>query len=235
MKAAPKPNNTDFCIIVPVYNEEKVIRQVIQDLEPLKAMVVAVDDGSTDGSVAQIRQTTAVLVKHSINLGQGAAIQTGLAYALKNPALRYFATFDGDGQHSPQDLTTMLSQLKTKQFDIVLGSRFLAPDQPKIPRLKKYLLRLAVIYSNATTKTKLSDAHNGLRVFNRSVAEALELKYAGMAHASEIIHKIAAGQFTYTEVPVTIAYNNYTKTKGQPMINSINIVFDLVLERLLGP
>lgn len=221
--------HTDTWIIVPMYNEQKVIAGVLNELLARFKNVVAVDDGSHDATYQTARVTGANVVRHPINLGQGAAIQTGIDYALKDKNSRYFITFDSDGQHRIKDAEKMLATLKKGKFDIVLGSRFLGKS--KLPLKKRLFLQTAIHSRNLFSKIKLTDIHNGLRVFNREVAEKLNISMAGMAHASEIIDRIGQYDFRYAEVPVTIKYTDYSKAKGQSLFNSVNILFDLTAHK----
>jgi hypothetical protein len=125
----------------------------------------------------------------------------------------------------------MLKVLKKDGLDIVLGSRFLGTAEG-ISSSKQMILKAAVAFSNTTTGLKLTDTHNGLRVFNRNFAESLKITMPDMSHASEIIHRIAEGGFKYKEVPVTIKYTDYSKAKGQTILNSVNITFDLLIHRM---
>lgn len=220
--------NPDTWVLVPVYNEAPVIGDVTRRLLTEFDNVVCVDDGSSDGSADAIAGTGAHLVPHPINLGQGAALQTAIEYALRRPDAEYFVTYDADGQHRLEDAVAMLDEIRSGTFDIVFGSRFL-DDRTQLSPMKNALLRLAVRYTNATSGLVLTDAHNGLRVFNRSVAEALDIQQSGMAHASEITTTIASRGFSYTEVPVHILYTEYSRSKGQSMLNAVNILFDLLL------
>jgi glycosyltransferase involved in cell wall biosynthesis len=200
-------------IIIPVYNEEEVIKEVIVDVLSKFKNVICIDDGSTDNSISKIAETKATLIKHPLNLGQGAAIQTGLDYALKKDKIQYFITYDADGQHNLHDVETMLKIIKKDDLDIVLGSRFLGKAE-NIPNFKKIILKLAVIFTNRTSGLKLTDTHNGLRVFNRKVAESLNITMPDFSHASEVLERIAQKKFTYKEVPITIVYTEYSRKKG---------------------
>lgn len=222
----------DVCFIIPVYNEAAVIAKVIEQLTTDFNWVICINDGSTDNSAGEIRKTRALLINHPTNLGQGAALQTGIDFALQNPAIKYFVTFDADGQHQLDDARSMLDYLKHNPVDIVLGSRFKG-HAVKLGKVRRLILKLAVYYSNQTTGMKLTDAHNGLRVFNRRVAESLHISQPGMAHASEIIAKISRHGYRYAELPNTITYSAYTKRKGQPLINAINILYDLISQKVL--
>jgi glycosyltransferase involved in cell wall biosynthesis len=222
--------NDDTWVIIPVYNEVAVIAQVVADLHAAFRNVVCVDDGSTDGSAAQIATAAAHLVRHPINLGQGAALQTGLSYALNRPGSRFFVTFDADGQHQVADAARMVDTARTGSADVVLGSRFLGlqdGQQHRVPLLKRAVLRLVVTLSPAARMMGLTDAHNGLRVFNRAVAGQLHINMNDMAHASEIVSLLARSSWTVCEVPVTVRYTEYSRSKGQSLVNGINILFDL--------
>jgi glycosyltransferase involved in cell wall biosynthesis len=222
----------DLVIIMPAYNEGSAIRDTVNSIPKKFKNIVCVDDGSSDDTAVQIAKTRAKLIKHPINLGQGAAIQTGIEYALLNPEINYFVTFDADGQHRIEDVENMLQHLKKKKLDIVLGSRFLG-NAENISSKKKNMLKLAVRFSNLTTGVKLTDTHNGLRVFNRYAAENLQLKMPDFSHASEIIERIREKAFKYDEAPVTIVYTDYSRSKGQSMINAVNISFDMLLNKVV--
>lgn len=220
--------NDDTWVIIPVYNEAAVVAQIVEDVRTTFRHVVCVDDGSTDGSAQQIASTGAHLVRHPINMGQGAALQTGLSYALARPGGRFFVTFDADGQHRAADAEQMVALARSESVDVVLGSRFL-DTQSRVPLLKRLVLGLVVLLSPAARRMGLTDAHNGLRVFNRAVVERLHIKMNDMAHASEIVALLANGTWTVREFPVTIRYTDYSRSKGQSLINGVNILFDLTV------
>jgi glycosyltransferase involved in cell wall biosynthesis len=218
-------------VIIPVYNEAPVIRHVLTEVLTYFTNVICVDDGSSDRSAEEIARTDATLIRHPINLGQGAALQTGLDYALDDPNAEYFVTFDSDGQHRIEDALKMLEILRTGDYDIVLGSRFLG-SMENGSLLRKLLLKAAVVFSNATTGIRLTDAHNGLRAFNRAFAEEAKITIPHMAHATELTHRIAENKHRYIEVPVTVRYTEYSKSKGQSIFNAVNISFDLLMSRI---
>jgi len=219
------------CVVIPVWNEGKVIRKTINDVLKIYPFVVCVNDGSTDNTAAEILKTKAVLINHPLNMRQGSALQTGIEYGLQFTSVEYFVTFDADGQHQISDVVAMHKVLNKGQHDIVLGSRFLGKSI-NMPRIKKILFKAAVLFTNIFSGIKLTDTHNGLRMFNRRFAENLNLIFPGMAHASEILDKVGRGKWRYKEVPVTIHYNDYTNTKGQSVLNMINVVSDLLLSRV---
>jgi polyprenyl-phospho-N-acetylgalactosaminyl synthase len=221
----------EVVVIIPVYNEVEVIADVIKKVTRQFKNVICIDDGSVDGSGDVIAKTKTTLITHPLNLGQGAALQTGIDYALQTGDYEYFVTYDSDGQHDLKDVQFMLDTIKKKKVDIVLGSRFLGKAE-NITWVRQTMLRLALIFSNRTTGVRLTDTHNGLRVFNRKVAAQLDITMPDFAHASEIIERIAHKKFTYEEVPVTILYTDYSRRNAQPILNSVNIGFDMLLTRI---
>jgi polyprenyl-phospho-N-acetylgalactosaminyl synthase len=219
--------NADVWVVIPVFNEAQVLESVIESVLPVFPNVVCVDDGSRDGSVEAVLRTRAHLVRHPVNLGQGAALQTGLAYARAQPGAQYFITFDADGQHRLEDAAAMLELARSPDVDLVLGTRFGAATAEPVPWIKRVVLKTAVLLSPAGRKLKLTDAHNGLRVLTRPVADDLQITMNGMAHASEIVSYLGRSSWRVREVPVSIRYTDYSRSKGQSLLNGVNILFDL--------
>lgn len=211
-----------------MYNEATVVGSVIQDLRRVFPNIVCVDDGSRDGSQAVARAAGAVVVQHPINLGQGAALQTGMEYALQDPNMTSIVTFDADGQHRVVDAVDMVARINSGEADAVLGSRFL-DDRTKLSPQKRLVLKTAAIQSRMATGMNLTDAHNGLRALNRDVVSKLHLTQNRMAHASELVNQLATIRPRWVEHPVEIIYTDYSKSKGQSLLNSVNILAELFL------
>ena len=230
---AVKALNDDVWVVIPVFNEAQVIAGVVEDVRQTFPNVVCVDDGSRDHSADEIAKTGAHLVRHPVNMGQGASLQTGMSYALARDGGRFFITFDADGQHRVEDAVRMLQIARDGKADVVLGSRFLDRAQ-EIPWVKRAVLRTVVALSPTARRLRLTDAHNGLRVLARPVAEHLRITMNGMAHASEIVTFLARSRARVVEVPVTILYTDYSMSKGQSMINGVNILFDLSVRQRGG-
>ncbi|MDJ0312981.1 glycosyltransferase family 2 protein [Arthrobacter sp. H35-D1] len=214
-------------IVIPMYNEASVVGTVIEGLREVFPFVVCVDDGSTDGSQEAARAAGAVVVQHPVNLGQGASLQTGIEYALNDPELDCIVTFDADGQHRVVDAQAMAERIKSGEAEIVLGSRFL-DKRTKLSPAKRLVLRTAAVQSRMATGLALTDAHNGLRALSPKVARGIHLTQNRMAHASELVHQIAEMKPKWVEQPVEIIYTDYSKAKGQSLLNSVNIIADLL-------
>jgi polyprenyl-phospho-N-acetylgalactosaminyl synthase len=224
----------DVWIVVPAFNEASVIGDVIADIRSGFDHVVLVDDGSKDNTAEIALRAGAHVVRHPVNLGQGAAIQTGVEYARAQPGARMFATFDADGQHRLKDVVTMIGRLATEDVDMVVGTRFAEPAENKPPLLKRIILRVAAALSPNSRRFGLTDAHNGLRVFNKKVADELNITMSGMSHAGEFITLAVEKDWRVVEEPVEILYTDYSKSKGQPLLNGVNIIFDGLLRGRLS-
>ncbi|MFJ4173849.1 glycosyltransferase family 2 protein [Microbacterium sp. NPDC089696] len=227
MTTPPLPDPHTW-IVVPLYNEATVIAGVIEGLLPSFPHVVCIDDGSTDGSAEAARRAGAIVIEHPINLGQGAALQTGIDYAVSRPECEYIVTFDADGQHRVEDARDMVAAARAAGAAIVFGSRFL-DDRTKPGWIKRVILKTAVWVTNLTTSIKLTDAHNGLRVIRRDAAAQVQLKQDRMAHATEIVLQLGHTGLQWIEHPVELLYTDYSKSKGQSVLNSVNILVDLVV------
>jgi glycosyltransferase involved in cell wall biosynthesis len=226
-----KEQYSNIAIVIPAWNEEKVIRGVLEEVLKTFPYVICVDDGSSDRTKQEAEKTKAHVLSHLTNIGQGGALETGIKYALKNRAIDYFVTFDADGQHGLDDVEGMIEVIKKGNVDIVIGSRFLDKSKStEVPLSKKILLYLARIFTNMTIGLNLTDTHNGLRVFNRKFAEKINLNHFGFSHASEFLEIIKKNDFQFVEMPVTINYTEYSKSKGQPIINAVNIIFDILFK-----
>ena len=225
---------SDTWLIVPCYNEGTVIFDVLTSARETFPNIVGVNDGSADDSAAQIRAAGAHLVDHPVNLGQGAAIQTGVEYARAQPGAKYFVTFDADGQHQVKDVMRMIERLRTEPLDIIVGTRFAGQENSQVPWIKRAVLKTVVMLSPRTKKLGLTDAHNGLRAFNRRVAEEMNIRMNGMSHASEIVSMIDKHGWRVDEEPVDILYTEYSMSKGQSLINGVNILADGLVARRLS-
>ena len=236
-------NRAEVNVVIPVYNEVEVIGSVVGDLLDAGYTVIAIDDGSLDGSSRRLSQlfeegdregarSRFHLLRHPINLGQGAALQTGFEYA-DILGGSYVVTFDADGQHRVEDLPPLIEALNIHDAEVALGSRFLGSTEG-MPSTRRAVLKLAVLFTRWVGGIRVSDSHNGLRAFTLSTVSRLRLSQNRMAHASELLHLIKSLELKFVEVPVTILYTPRSLAKGQSLLGAVNIVFDLLIKRLFG-
>jgi glycosyltransferase involved in cell wall biosynthesis len=218
-----EPDRSGTWVVIAAYNEGKVIRGVVREVVDAGWSVVVVDDGSRDNTVSAARAGGAIVVRHAVNLGQGAALQTGIDYAVRRGA-RFIVTFDADGQHHAGDIPALVAALA--DADIALGSRFLGKEIEGASARRKALLRTATMVSNGLSGMKLTDSHCGFRAFRASAAPKLRILQDRMAHASELLRKIHTGGLRVIEVPVTVRYTEHSMSKGQGGMQAVRILFD---------
>jgi glycosyltransferase involved in cell wall biosynthesis len=217
-------------ILIPVFNEEKKIKSVVSDLSKYFVNIVAVNDGSTDSSGDILESLDVTLLNHSINLGQGAAISTGFKYIQNLMNAKAVVTFDADGQHSVEDAKAFAKEILSCDEEIIFGSRFIK-NKANIPFLKKIALSIVVLFTNRFSRTKLSDAHNGLKAIKKDSLKKIDITIDGFGFESQIIHQVSKKNITYKELPTNTIYTSYSKNKGQKLINGLIILEDLFKSR----
>ena len=212
--------------VVPVYNENpEKLATVLANLKNYVEDIVVVDDGSAFNYALHIPHYT--LLKHEINRGQGAALQTGTDYAIKHGA-QIIVHIDGDGQHKPENILALIKPIQQGRADIVFGSKFLDKTN-RIPWTKKNLIiPIARIINFLFSGLLLSDAHNGLRAFRADVSDKLYLSQDRMAHATEYLQLVKKNRLRYAEVGVNVNYHCY----GQNIDGGIKIVKELLTEKI---
>lgn len=218
-------------VIVPVYNEAPTVAATVSELRQSFQHILCVDDGSTDGSDRLARAAGAVVVRHVLNQGQGAALQTGFDYVLRSTPATHVVTFDADGQHLVSDAVRMVDRARETGVDVVLASRFTGTTH-EIPRLRRIILKAGTRFTRFTAKLDVTDTHNGLRVLSRRALTRIHLELPRMAYASEFLDAIVPNGLSYVEEPVTVRYTDYSRAKGQRNSNSLNILFDLAVRKI---
>jgi glycosyltransferase involved in cell wall biosynthesis len=218
-------------VIVPAYNEGPMIKTTVATLLGAGYGVVVVDDGSQD-ETREIRNLPVVYIRHAVNLGQGAALQTGMSYACRAGA-DIAVHFDADGQHDCRQIESLIAPIREGRADVVFGSRFLRKeDTARVPLKKRIVLRAGIVVSWVMTGIRLSDTHNGFRALSRRALEKVQLQENGFAHATEILQRVREARLRYVEVPISITYTPYSQQKGQRLSASFNILLDLIMARL---
>ena len=219
-------------IVIPAYQESPSVGAVVVGVRPYAEGVVVVDDGSTDGTGEVARAAGALVLRHMVNRGYGAALTTGTAYALAQGA-EAVVHFDADGQFEPQDIPSLVSALSAGRPSAALGSRFLG-RAVNLPWLRRLTLKLAIIFTWAVSGVRLSDAHNGLRAFTREALALMHWRQDRMAFSSEVIDELVRAKIPWAEVPVTVRYTAYSQQGSkQGKLPALKIVKDLFFGRLV--
>jgi polyprenyl-phospho-N-acetylgalactosaminyl synthase len=217
-------------VVIPAHNEADTISAALRSVSEVVPRIVVVDDGSRDATSAKALAAGATVLYHTVNLGQGAALETGIRYALSQGA-EYIFTFDADGQHDVEALVALSSTLESTGADVVLGSRTLGHTDG-MPLSKRLLLKLAVAFTRMHSGLGVSDTHNGLRLMTRDAAMRIRISQPRMAHASEILAQIRSLGLRWAEAPVSVRYTEYSIRKGQPISAAFGILLELFYANL---
>jgi polyprenyl-phospho-N-acetylgalactosaminyl synthase len=219
-------------VVIAAYNESAAIRRVTDQVVARYPYTVVVDDGSTDNTSAHLVGSNVFLLRHMINRGQGAALQTGIQFSLLHGA-DIIVTFDADGQHDVGDISALVEPILRGECDVTFGSRFLGHAH-NIPFSREITLKAGVLFTRLVSRVSVTDIHNGLRAFSRQAASSLRIRMDRMAHASEVLDQVKVAGWRYREVRVNIYYSDESLRKGQSSWSALKIASQLLLKRILG-
>jgi glycosyltransferase involved in cell wall biosynthesis len=223
-----KRRDKKVAIVIAAYNEEATILKVVTDVRKFSDKVIVVNDCSSDETGKIARNAGAIVIEHSINLGQGASLQTGFDFIKKHSLGDVVVTYDADDQFLAQEIPLLCEPIEKNTADVSLGSRFLG-ETYNLPFFRKLVLKMGILFTWIFSDIKLTDTHNGFRAFSIEALNSIEILQNRMAHASEIIDQIARKKLRYVEVPVTVKYN--IERSGQGNIGMIHILRDLLIEK----
>jgi len=223
----------DIWIIIPAYNEENIIKDVLEELLSRGFKLVVIDDGSTDNTynvvqtVIQNNPGKGYLYHHPINRGLGATLKTGIEVCLEKNA-DIVVTFDADGQHNPDDILPVCQPVIDGKADVVIGTRDFN-DMPSVKKISNQLMNLITwIFYGARVK----DSQSGLRAFNKKAAVALDIESREYGISSEIIREINQKELHMDEVPIETIYTDYALAKGTNLKVGLKILVRMIREVL---
>lgn len=225
-------------LLIPAYNEGKVIRNVIANLKaaaknkPYKSQVVVIDDGSKDNTAEQAALAGAVVIRHILNTGSGGATATGLSYAYQN-GFDIAVTSDGDGQHAAEDVLKGVDILAKGKVDLLIGSRLI--NTAGMSKTKILGNKGLSLITNMLFGVRVTDTQSGLRVFSSTALKDLKWKTHGYEFCSEMIWRAKQQQLKISEYPIKAIYTEYSTSgsRGQSNWNGVNILKSLVRRRIV--
>lgn len=221
--------------VIPAYFEEKRIDAAVRDVARFVDAVVVVDDCSGDETFARAHAAGAHVLRHIVNLGQGAALQTGTDYAVEKLHADIVVHFDADGQMAGEDVVVMIDPIVRGEADVVLGSRFLGKNV-NMPRTRRIALAAGLVFTRLMSGIRTTDTHNGFRALSRDAVRKARITLDRMAHASEILDLVQLHKLRYVERPVTITYTEATLHKGaagQSPLRMFVVAKDFIAKRFL--
>lgn len=202
-------------IVIPAYNEEKVIQDVIREIQTAGyRQIIVVDDGSHDHTYEYAKEMPGVVsLRHLINRGKGAAVKTGVE-AAKLLGADMVVTMDADGQHNPRDIAPMLEKIK-EGYDVVLGSRLI--DCRRMPTYKIAHNRLGNLLVWMLYGLFVTDSQSGFRAYSHQALHTIDTKTDRYEYDSEIVREIHRHKLKFIEIPIEVRYTEYSMGKQHKM------------------
>ncbi|MEM2865517.1 MAG: glycosyltransferase family 2 protein [Candidatus Hadarchaeales archaeon] len=213
----------DVWVVVPAYNEERSVGKVLRELKERGwRNLVVVDDGSVDATGEVARSAGAVVLRHEVNSGLGAALRTGLREAARRGA-KAAVTFDADGQHDPDSVERIVEGLEGADF--VVGKRR-SVGIPLNKRFGNFVLDVLTFLLSGI----FTDSQSGNRGFSRKALEEVEIRNDRYAVSSELILLASKKGWRVREVPVKCFYHEYSKAKGTTILSGFRIFLTLLAQ-----
>ena len=210
---------------IPAFNEEKNIGAILIKLKNISKDIIVCDDGSNDLTAEIAKELGANVISHKRNLGYGAGIRTIFLKA-KEINADILITFDADGQHRIEDISTILKPMMNNEADIIIGSRFLDKNN-KIPKYRKIGIKAITSITNSSMGEKLSDSQSGFRAYNKKILENITPSESGMGVSTEILIKASKNKFRIKEVPIIVSYEGETSTHN-PVSHGASVVLSTI-------
>jgi glycosyltransferase involved in cell wall biosynthesis len=232
--AAPKTQTrqpAEIIAAIPCFNEELFIGSVVLKTRDYVDSVVVIDDGSTDKTALVAEKAGATVIRHGCNKGKCAAVSSAFEYA-KKAGCKALVLLDGDGQHDPVYIPTLLKPVLEDRADMVVGSRYLQ-IKSHIPRLRKWGQRVLTLFTNLGSRVKLTDSQSGLRAFSTKAMQAFSFAEKGLSVESEMQFLANEAGLRTMEVPISVVY--YGKTKRSPLAHGagvLNSILGLISRRI---
>jgi glycosyltransferase involved in cell wall biosynthesis len=217
----------DIWVVIPAYNEGPMIGEVVRRVRACGyPNVLVVNDGSSDDTRLRALEAGATVLSHPINRGAGAAAQTGIAYARQH-GVAYLVQMDADGQHHPEDIEGMRQAMAEEEWDVLIGSRFLMPNDD-VPRIRVLYNTLSNYFTNWFCIDNYSDSQSGFRMLNRRAIEQLHLTLDGFGYCSEMLVAAEHKGLRIGETPIQVSYTEYSMSKGQNLHTGILTALNLL-------
>lgn len=217
---------SDVWAVIPAYNEQKNIVRIVRKTKKYAGMVVVVDDGSTDRTREFAREASAIVLKHIVNLGKGAALKTGCDFAFKNGA-RFIVAIDADAQHNPDDIPRFVEKLG--KHDIVFSYRKASSEMPLVLRFGNWFISMA---ANILYSIRLKDTQCGFRAFSRDAYKKIRWSASDYSIESEMIARAGKQRLKYAQIPIQTIYSD--KYKGTTIIDGVKIALNMVWWKLFN-
>jgi glycosyltransferase involved in cell wall biosynthesis len=210
-------SDADWAVLVPAYREAEHVGDVVRGIRRRAPRVIVVDDGSDDATAARAEEAGAQVIRHDVNRGKGAAVQTGLRHA-RAAGLEFVIVMDADGQHDPEDIPAFIEAYRRTGDPVLVGNRM--ADPRGMPLLRRHTNRFMSVLLSRKMGQRVPDTQNGFRLYRLDVLPEAPLNAQRFAAESEILLELAARGLRVGAVPTRVIYGN-EKSKINPVRDTL--------------
>ena len=217
-------------LIIPAFNEEKAIGDIIEKSFQYVDDILVVDDGSKDNTYDIVKNTDALIIGHETNLGKGVALRDAFNYIKDYDIV---VTIDGDGQHDPSEIPKLIKPIKEVKADLVNGSRYLDGFDDDTPAYRRVGQRVLDIATNVTSGTSVTDSQSGFRAFKGDTIKYYRFRDTGFGIESEMLADASENNLKIIEVPITVRYDvENSSTKG-PVTHGVGVLIKIIIDKII--
>ncbi len=222
-----------LCVVIPAYNAEETVGDVVRGAKKYLQDVVVVDDGSTDNTAVAAEAGGAIVIRQSQNLGKGDALKTGFRYAIEK-GYDAVITIDADGQHFPDEIPKFIERYKEGRHQIIIGSRM--HDKSCMPAYRYRCNIVGVILISVAARQYIADTQSGYRLYDVNMLKGINIQFPRFQAETEILIKAGKKGFKITSLPIKVLYNERTETKShyKRVVDTYNISILVVKSCLWG-
>jgi UDP-N-acetylglucosamine---dolichyl-phosphate N-acetylglucosaminyltransferase len=213
-------DNYDVWVVIPAYNENKHISDVIKKTKKYCKNIIVIDDGSKDDTYDLAKDLNVYVLKNIVNMGKGAALKTGCDYAIKQNA-KLIIVMDSDGQHNPEDIPNIIKKIENN--DILFTYRKFSKDMPFVLKLGNMMINR---FTRLLYRINLKDTQCGFRAFTSIAYKKIRWNASDYSMESEMIAKAGKHKLKYVEYPIETIYSD--KYKGTTVIDGFKIIFNMI-------
>ena len=214
--------------IIPAYNEEKALPDVISKTLKYVDKVIIVNDGSDDKTEEVAMGAGAEVINHIINLGKGEALKSGFKSVNDDSII---ITIDGDGQHNPDEIPNLIKPIIEDGADLVNGSRYMNGPEENTPAYRRVGQKVLDIATNISAGIKVTDSQSGFRAFSPRARDCFRFKDTGFGIESEMLVDAAEAGLKIVEVPITVRYDVDGSTKD-PITHGVGVLLKIIIDKV---
>jgi glycosyltransferase involved in cell wall biosynthesis len=220
-----------ICVIIPTYNESREIGRIVREIKQQGLDVLVIDDGSSDRTSESARDSGAIVLRNEDNKGKGASLVKGFRYALNN-GFDAVITMDGDGQHQPQEISSIIQLAKYSDSGILIGNRM--QGAKNMPLIRFLTNRIMSWFISCLIRQKVPDTQCGFRLIKKDVLKSVSLATSKYETESELLIRSSRLGFKIESLPIRTMYRG-EKSQINPFTDTLRFIRLILRELWITP